>query len=117
MPYRSVDYTALYTDADADADAGTQTLTDPDGSFRQRAPERWLLWLMGVASAGAICERGRHAIAFVGERHSTIRPAGRLAGGKPAMNLRLPCCSPCSAALPPPRPSPVPPSCASCRAN
>lgn len=72
VPYRSVDYTALYTDTDtdADADAGTQTLFDPDGLIPgSERPERWLLWPMGVASAGAMRERGRHAIAFVGERH------------------------------------------------
>ncbi|HMW31633.1 MAG TPA: hypothetical protein PKE44_18895, partial [Plasticicumulans sp.] len=68
VPYRSVDYTALYTDTDADA--GTQTLFDPDGLIPgSERPERWLLWPMGVASAGAMRERGRHAIAFVGERH------------------------------------------------
>ena len=31
--------------------------------------ERWLLWPMGVPSPGAMRERGRHAIAFVGRRH------------------------------------------------
>lgn len=70
VPYRSVDYTALYTEADAEADAGAQTLFDPDGLIPgSERPERWLLWPMGVASAGAMRERGRHAIAFVGERH------------------------------------------------
>lgn len=37
-----------------------------DGSERS---ERWLLWPMGVPSAGAMRERGRHATAFVGRRH------------------------------------------------
>jgi hypothetical protein len=31
--------------------------------------ERWLLWPMGIPSAGAMRERGRHATAFVGRRH------------------------------------------------
>lgn len=37
-----------------------------DGSERL---ERWLLWPMGVPSAGAMRERGRHATAFIGRRH------------------------------------------------
>lgn len=32
-------------------------------------PERWLFWPMGVESAGAMRQRGRHATAFVGRRH------------------------------------------------
>lgn len=32
-------------------------------------PERWLLWPMGVASAGAMRQPGRHAIAFASRRH------------------------------------------------
>jgi hypothetical protein len=31
--------------------------------------ERWLLWPMGVLSAGAMRQMGHHAIAFVGKRH------------------------------------------------
>ncbi|MFP6682115.1 MAG: hypothetical protein VCB07_07955, partial [Gammaproteobacteria bacterium] len=31
--------------------------------------ERWLLWPMGIASAGAMRQIGHHAIAFVGRRH------------------------------------------------
>jgi hypothetical protein len=31
--------------------------------------ERWLFWPMGVPSAGAMRQRGHHAIAFVGRRH------------------------------------------------
>jgi hypothetical protein len=37
-----------------------------DGSERL---ERWLLWPMGVPSAGAMRERGRQATAFLGRRH------------------------------------------------
>ncbi|WP_461516865.1 hypothetical protein [Porticoccus sp.] len=32
-------------------------------------PERLLLWPMGVRSAGAMRQWGRHAVAFVGRRH------------------------------------------------
>ncbi|MCG8311621.1 MAG: hypothetical protein MI976_00255 [Pseudomonadales bacterium] len=31
--------------------------------------ERWFLWPLGVPNAGAMRQRGLHAIAFVGERH------------------------------------------------
>lgn len=34
-----------------------------------RRGERWLLWPMGIASAGAMRQVGHHAIAFVGRRH------------------------------------------------
>ena len=37
-----------------------------DGSERS---ERWLLWPMGVPSAGAMRERGRQATTFLGRRH------------------------------------------------
>ncbi len=45
-------------------------LFGPDGRVAgsERA-ERWLLWPTGVPSPGAMRERGRHAIAFVGRRH------------------------------------------------
>ncbi len=32
-------------------------------------PERFLLWPMGVRSAGAMRQWGHHAVAFVGRRH------------------------------------------------
>lgn len=64
QPYRSREYSDLYVAA------GARTLFAPDGLIAgSERPERWLLWPMGVASAGAMRERGRHAIAFVGERH------------------------------------------------
>jgi len=31
--------------------------------------ERWFFWPMGVPSAGAMRQWGRHATAFVGRRH------------------------------------------------
>jgi len=47
-----------------------RSLFGPDGlvAGSERA-ERWLLWPTGVPSPGAMRERGRHAIAFVGRRH------------------------------------------------
>ena len=34
-----------------------------------RRPERWLLWPLGVPSAGAMRQPGQHATAFIGRRH------------------------------------------------
>ena len=52
------------------ADGELRSLFDSDGlvAGSERA-ERWLLWPTGVPSPGAMRERGRHAIAFVGRRH------------------------------------------------
>ena len=49
---------------------GMRSLFRPDGlvAGSERA-ERWLLWPMGIPSAGAMRERGRQATAFVGHRH------------------------------------------------
>jgi hypothetical protein len=54
----------------ADAAGGSASLFGAQGlvAGTERA-ERWLLWPMGIASPGAMRERGRHAIAFVGRRH------------------------------------------------
>ncbi len=62
------DYAALY--AVPVAGGGRRGLFESDGlvAGSERA-ERWLLWPMGVPSPGAMRERGRHAIAFVGRRH------------------------------------------------
>lgn len=62
------DYAALYA---VPAEEGRRRgLFGPDGLVvgSERA-ERWLLWPTGVPSPGAMRERGRHAIAFVGRRH------------------------------------------------
>lgn len=62
------DYTALYA---VPVENGLpRSLFGPDGlvAGSERA-ERWLLWPTGVPSPGAMRERGRHAIAFVGRRH------------------------------------------------
>ena len=42
----------------------------PDGLVpgSERA-ERWLLWMSGIQSPGAMRQSGRHATAFVGRRH------------------------------------------------
>jgi hypothetical protein len=52
------------------AAGGTRSLFAPDGLVpgTERA-ERFLFWPMGVASAGAMRQWGRHATAFVGRRH------------------------------------------------
>lgn len=62
------DYAELY--AVPVESGGRRTLFGPNGlvAGSERA-ERWLLWPTGVPSPGAMRERGRHAIAFVGRRH------------------------------------------------
>ena len=62
------DYATLY--AIPVVGGGHRSLFGSDGlvAGSERA-ERWLLWPMGVPSPGAMRERGRHAIAFVGRRH------------------------------------------------
>ncbi|MFP6780284.1 MAG: hypothetical protein VCB59_01185 [Gammaproteobacteria bacterium] len=49
---------------------GRKSMFSSDGfvEHTQRA-ERWLLWPMGVRSAGAMRQSGHHPIAFVGRRH------------------------------------------------
>lgn len=48
----------------------TRSLFAPDGLVHESArPERWVLWPLGVPSAGAMRQRGHHATAFVGTRH------------------------------------------------
>ena len=65
--YAWADYRELYSVADG---GSRRSLFDRDGLVpgTERA-ERWLLWPMGIRSAGAVRERGRHAVAFVGQRH------------------------------------------------
>ncbi len=62
------DYAELY--AVPVESGGRRSLFGPNGlaAGSERA-ERWLLWPTGVPSPGAMRERGRHAIAFVGRRH------------------------------------------------
>ena len=62
------EYAALY--AVPVENGSPRGLFGPDGlvAGSERA-ERWLLWPTGVPSPGAMRERGRHAIAFVGRRH------------------------------------------------
>jgi hypothetical protein len=49
---------------------GRESAFDEDGlvAGSERA-ERYLFWPMGIASAGAMRQWGRHATAFVGRRH------------------------------------------------
>jgi hypothetical protein len=51
-------------------DGGRRSAFGPDGlvAGTQRA-ERFFFWPMGIASAGAMRQWGRHATAFVGRRH------------------------------------------------
>jgi hypothetical protein len=47
-----------------------RSMFDSDGLVRcSQRPERFLLWPMGVPSAGAMRQWGTHAIAFLGKRH------------------------------------------------
>lgn len=67
-PYGWLDYDALRSLAMADG--GNQSLFDEDGLVPgSERPERFLLWPMGVPSAGAMRQWGTHAIAFLGKRH------------------------------------------------
>ena len=52
------------------ADGRTRSLYAPDGLVRgtERA-ERFVFWPMGIASAGAMRQWGRHPTAFIGRRH------------------------------------------------
>lgn len=67
--YHLRDYRDLYASTVMNS-GKTLSLFDKSGLVRgtERA-ERWLLWPLGVPSAGAMRERGRHAVAFVGQRH------------------------------------------------
>jgi hypothetical protein len=51
-------------------DGGKRSAFGPDGlvAGTQRS-ERFFYWPMGIASAGAMRQWGRHATAFVGRRH------------------------------------------------
>ena len=52
------------------ADGGARSLFGHSGIVRQsQRLERFVLWPLGVPSAGAMRQRGLHAIAFVGRRH------------------------------------------------
>jgi len=51
-------------------DGGRQSAFGPDGRIAgTERPERRFFWPMGVRSAGAMRQWGRHATAFVGRRH------------------------------------------------
>ena len=52
------------------AEGGTRSLYAPDGLVPgTERGERFVFWPMGIASAGAMRQWGRHATAFVGRRH------------------------------------------------
>jgi len=49
---------------------GYRSLFGPDGiAPTTERMERWILWPMGIPSAGAMRQRGHHATAFYGTRH------------------------------------------------
>jgi hypothetical protein len=51
-------------------DGTTRSIYAPDGLVRgTERPERFLFWPMGIDSAGAMRQWGRHATAFLGRRH------------------------------------------------
>ena len=51
-------------------EGGSRSAFRPDGLIPgTERPERYLLWAMGIRSAGAMRQWGRHATAFVGRRH------------------------------------------------
>lgn len=51
-------------------DGASRSLFGPDGLIDESARgERFVLWPLGIRSAGAMREAGHHAIAFVGQRH------------------------------------------------
>ena len=51
-------------------DGSRRSLFDEDSLVPQSyRKERWILWPTGVLSPGAMRQWGRHAVAFVGERH------------------------------------------------
>ena len=68
VTYNWRDYDALY--ATPTYSGSHHSLFESNGivAGTERA-ERWLLWPMGIASPGAMRERGRQATAFVGKRH------------------------------------------------
>ncbi|MBL4608831.1 MAG: hypothetical protein JKY01_13525 [Pseudomonadales bacterium] len=47
-----------------------KSLFGDDGIIEQSArKERWFLWPLGVVNAGAMRQKGNHAVAFIGRRH------------------------------------------------
>jgi hypothetical protein len=51
-------------------DGGRRSVFGPEGIVAgSERGERFLYWPMGIASAGAMRQWGRHATAFVGRRH------------------------------------------------
>lgn len=65
--YELVPYQALLTLA---ADEHRRSLFGESGIVEHSSrTERWFLWPLGVPNAGAMRQRGLHAIAFIGKRH------------------------------------------------
>ena len=67
-PLRELPYEALKNLAVPEG--SMRSLFGPDGLVDESArAERFVLWPLGIPSAGAMREAGHHAIAFVGKRH------------------------------------------------
>ncbi len=67
IPYELTDYTSL---SQLPTKKHRKSLFDKNGIIEQSArKERWFLWPLGVVNAGAMRQKGRHAIAFIGRRH------------------------------------------------
>lgn len=65
--YDMTDYSALSQTVDGQ---GIRSIFNADGIIEQSSrKERWFLWPLGVVNAGAMRQRGNHAIAFIGRRH------------------------------------------------
>ena len=68
--YNWRDYKDLYVTPTSHNDHRSLSLFERNGLVASSERlERIILWPMGIPSAGAMRERGRHATAFVGERH------------------------------------------------
>jgi hypothetical protein len=53
-----------------DGRGGVRSLFAANGLLEESVrPERWLLWPLGVPSAGTMRQRGHQATAFIGRRH------------------------------------------------
>ncbi|OUR89594.1 hypothetical protein A9Q81_21365 [Gammaproteobacteria bacterium 42_54_T18] len=67
IPYELSNYTSL---SQLPTKNRRKSLFEKDGIIEQSArKERWFLWPLGVVNAGAMRQKGRHAIAFIGRRH------------------------------------------------
>ena len=72
FPDNTTDYTIedYQTLSQLSSTKNKKSLFGSDGIIQQSArKERWFLWPLGVVNAGAMRQKGNHAIAFIGRRH------------------------------------------------